>query len=487
MMDWKETLEDFWEDVKDQIYKIIMVSILIFIPFVIGAPGFEKLPIISNIYEIGREAGLFATNTFLLKILTLCAIWGIFAASWDFLSGYTGQVSFGHAIFFGFSAYIAAWISMENSFLIDLIKDLTGQKLLLDPLTAIIFGGLASAILAVIIGFAALRVKGPYLALVTLMVPLIASRLILVFRDLTGGEFGIPFIPQIIEKTSPPNRELDALNFYIFTVLIFFIAIGIMMLIAYSRLGVVFQAIREDEDAAESLGINLAFYKILAFAISAFFAGVAGCMYAQSKAFTGPSYFETSFSFTIIIMCVIGGVGSITGGVIGAFALTILLQIVLEEVFRGVHGLDIFAFGLLLIVSLRYIPFGLSRAQKEQKKAVVIGILFAIFWSILSFADLAALINTPSFENILTIIGLVAMLIFTIPAIPVFIISEIIGLFLLEALLGLGLSAAGLVKAKFLIYATIGIPFAFYLPKIFKRLRLHFWGVWPSVGRYEPD
>ena len=90
-------------------------------------------------------------------------------------------------------------------------------------------------------------------------------------------------------------------------------------------------------------------------------------------------------------------------------------------------------------------------------------------------------------DNILTFVGLLLLFIITIPAIPIFILSEIFGLFLLEGILGLHLSSTALVKARFLLYLITGIPYAYYLPKIFKKTRLKFWGTWPSAGRYEPD
>ena len=97
------------------------------------------------------------------------------------------------------------------------------------------------------------------------------------------------------------------------------------MLIAFSRIGLAFQSVREDEDAAESLGINVRNYKILAFTLSAFFAGIAGGLYAQWFNYVSPTYLESAFSFQVIIMCVIGGIGTITGGVVGAFLLIILV------------------------------------------------------------------------------------------------------------------------------------------------------------------
>lgn len=548
-MDWKELVENLWDEVKDRAYYILAVILLILFPLIIGAPpstlpifniiyNGSRVPILSDIYDTGRDIFgahvLFGTNTWFINIIALCAIWAIFAASWDFLTGYSGQVSFGHAVFWGFSAYVVYWVASGFNVVIPLVNLDLGFRFELDPLLALVFGGLICALLALFIGIVSLRLKGFYLALVTLVIPLIFSALANTFRELTGGNYGlqsavtrvIPLPPESL-KALDLFRPTRALNFYIFVLMVFFVAIGLMMLIAFSRIGLAFQSIREDEDAAESLGINVRNYKILAFILSAFFAGIAGGLYAQWFEYVSPTYFESSFSFQVIIMCVIGGIGTITGGVIGAFLLTILVSVFLKKVFAGVHGLDMIGFGILLIIVLRYMPHGLSRSTKDQKRACVLGILFAFAWAILPSQDgwgvelfssilpssgqatdplsqlisilvasiltligkvdnLSQMATSLTINNFVAFITLLILFIFALPAILIFLISEIIGLFLFEGILGMSLGGA-LMKAKFLIYVVVGIPYAFYLPKIFKLIRLRYWGVWPSVGRYEPD
>jgi branched-chain amino acid transport system permease protein len=572
-MEWKELAEEIWDEVSDRIYYIVAVIGLIIVPFLIVAPPTDwvpfniiyngsEIPVLSDIYALGRRAGLFGPNTWLLKILALCAIWAIFAASWDFLTGYSGQVSFGHAAFWGFAAYVAFWVAsgftvgipffefnlpfideflaaivtVINGLLatffiilesvIDLLngkvelntviedffglrqlffgEGLSDHRFVFDPLTSLILGGVISALLAICIGIIALRVKGFYLALVTLVIPLIFNSLANTFKEITGGNNGLASDVTRVVPMPPAGkffRETFALNFYLFVIVVFFITVGLMMLIAYSRIGLAFQSIREDEDAAESLGINVRNYKMLAFTGSAFF---------------------------VIIMCVIGGIGTITGGVVGAFLLTILVNIFLKNVFVGVHGLDMLSFGILLIVTLRYMPFGLTRATKDQKRACILGILFALAWTIIPSSEgwgvnffssvlpstgqstdplsklisiivtsiltligkvdnLGQMATTLTADNFFTFLSLIIMLIFSIPAIVVFLISEILGLFLFEGVFGISLSGESFIKAKFLIYVVAGIPFSFYLPKLFKIIRLRYWGVWPSAGRYEPD
>jgi len=468
---------------------------------------------------------------------TNIGLWAIFAASWDFLSGYTGQVSFGHAIFWGLSAYFSYWFASKSSFLIEFLEPI----LPLEPIIAIFFAALVSAILAMIIGIVALRLKGPYLALVTMILPIIASQLIGQGElEVSGGEYGLSLIGSLISERTPGTpMEAYVLEFYIITLIIFFISIGIMMLIAFSRIGLVFKSIREDEDAAESLGINLPFYKIFAFSISAFFAGLAGCMYAQHPMFhvVNTDFFSSVFSFTVIIYVVLGGAGSITGGVVGAILMTFLLELILREFLPP--GLDFLVLGLVLIISLRYLPFGLTRGTKEQKRAFIFGIIFALAWSILPSTkngfgvgflskyilpateqvnnllgqlisvvieaiytfigkidmfgmilggnDVTYLGGPLSVDNIILFIFLFVLFIITIPAGIVFLLGEILGLFLLEGIMGLSLEAATLMRAKFLIYCVTGVFYAYYLPKIFKKIRLRYWGIYPSVGRYEPD
>jgi len=431
-MDWQEALEDFWNGFKDRIYYILFITLVILAPFILLAPGLPSIPVLSEIYALGRGAGLFDANTHVLNILALACTWAILAASWDLLSGYTGQISFGHAVFWGLAAYSSYWATT-------LFYDF-------DPVSGLLIGALSAAVLAFLLGIVALRVKGPYLALVTLMIPLIAQQLIVIFSEL-GGYYAlsIPEDAQLVASVGNAianYREVDALNFYFFALIMMFVCVAIIMFIGFSRYGL------------------------------AFFSNWLGSV--------DKSIFDAQFSFTVIIMVVIGGIGSIKGGVIGAFLLTLLIELFLKDVFRGVHGLEILAYGLLLILTLRYMRFGLARASKEEKKAVVFGVLFAIAWII-------TIKSTIANADLLTLLGYGLMFIVSIPAIPIFLVSEAIGIFVINDIMGMALSSSALVKAKFLIFSIVGIPYAYYLPKAFKKVRLRFWGVWPSVGRYEPE
>jgi branched-subunit amino acid ABC-type transport system permease component len=276
--------------------------------------------------------------------------------------------------------------------------------------------------------------------------------------------------------------EVDLFNNYVFILIMFFVTVGIMAFIAFSRLGDIFLSIREDEEAAESLGINVTKYKILAFSISAFFAGIAGGLYTQLLNVIGPSYFDSTISFKIVIMVIIGGIGTIYGGVLGSFIINFLSFLFLDTVFKKISGMEIFVLGALLIFVLLYLKSGIVRAKKDEKKAIVIGILLAISWTILANIDIF------SIPDIVLQFALFVLGILTLPAIPIFIIGEEIGLFVFNNIMSLNLSPGEqLIKGKFLIYIVCGIPYALYLPKIFKKARIKFWGIWPSIGIYEPE
>ena len=164
MPDWKDRVEDLWQDVKDRGYYIVGVAILILAPFIVAAPAAKlpepfsllnpiytgsKLPVLSDIYAIGRDAGFFGPNSYVLDVLALCAIWAIFAASWDLLSGYTGQISFGHAVFWGFAAYCSYWFS--SGLKVGILSNILGPEYILDPLTAMFLSAIIVALFALCI------------------------------------------------------------------------------------------------------------------------------------------------------------------------------------------------------------------------------------------------------------------------------------------------------------------------------------------------
>lgn len=273
---------------------------------------------------------LVTDDSYLLRILILTSIFAILAASWDLLSGFTGQMNFGHALFFGVGAYGAA---------------LLNQHLHIPPWGSIPLGALAAVVAGMVIGIPCLRLRGTYLALTTLAFPIILMGIIFAFPDITGGELGISGLDRIVRSR---------VGLYYIAVVIMLVLVVVMWKITDSNIGIIFHAIREDEVAVRASGINTTRYKLLAFCLSGFFAGISGGLYAHFMRIAGPSTLEVSMSFQVVIWCVFGGIVSIWGPVGAVFILFPLM-----EFFRFWPEFRMLMFALVILLILLYMPQGL--------------------------------------------------------------------------------------------------------------------------------
>ena len=280
---------------------------------------------------------LFTDDTYILRVFTLASIFAIFAASWDLLSGYTGQMNFGHALFFGVGAYGAALFNLHMH---------------IPPWASIPLGALVAVGAGLIIGIPSLRLKGTYLALTTLAFPIILLGLVFAFPDFTGGELGISGIAKL-----SPTRFGD---YYIVSVLMLGLCM-IMWKITDSDTGIIFHAIREDEIAVRASGVNTTRYKLLAFSLSGFFAGVAGGLYAHFMRIAGPSTLDVSLSFQAVIWTIFGGVVTIYGPVAAVFLLYPLL-----EFMHFAQEYRMLMFAVIVLISLLYMPDGLFKWLREK-------------------------------------------------------------------------------------------------------------------------
>ena len=269
-------------------------------------------------------------DPYLLRILILTSIFAIFAASWDLLSGFTGQLNFGHALFFGVGAYTAALLNLHAH---------------LPPWGSIPLGALAAVLAGLVIGIPCLRLKGTYLALTTLAFPIILMGIVFAIPDVTGGELGVSGLDRL-----SGSRVTD---YYIAVVLMLGLS-TIMWKITDSHTGLIFHAIREDELAVRTAGINTTRYKLLAFSLSGFFAGISGGLYAHYMRIAGPANLEVSMSFTVVIWAIFGGVVTIYGPIGAVFILFPLL-----EFFRFWPEFRMLMFALVILLILLYMPEGL--------------------------------------------------------------------------------------------------------------------------------
>lgn len=280
---------------------------------------------------------LWMEDPYLLRILTLTSIFAILAASWDLLSGFTGQMNFGHALFFGVGAYGAA-----------LLNKYAG----IPPWGTIPLGALTAVLAGLIIGIPCLRLRGTYLALTTLAFPIILLGLVFALPGLTGGELGISGITRLAKSR---------ITSYYIAVVVMLGLCTTMWKITDSKTGIIFHAIREDELAVRASGINTTRYKLLAFSLSGFFAGISGGLYAHFMRVAGPSTLEVSLSFQVVIWAVFGGIATIYGPVGGVFLLFPLM-----EVLRFWQDYRILMFACIVLFTLLYMPDGLFRWLREK-------------------------------------------------------------------------------------------------------------------------
>lgn len=278
------------------------------------------------------DSGTF--DTYFVKIIMLIGINIILAVSLNLATGYLGQLPLGHAGFMAVGAYASA-IFMKTTQLPDFAAFPIG----------IILGGIVAAVFGFIIGIPALRLKGDYLAIITLGFGEIIRVVLLNIDSVLGFNFtyGASSLKSIPKTTTVVNT---------------FICVFIVCLIIHnmmkSRHGRAVLSIRENEIAAESCGINTTYYKTMAFVMSAFFAGVAGSLYAGYVGILNPSSFAFMKSIEILVMVVLGGMGSMIGSLISATGLTVL-----PELLRGFSEYRMVAYSLLLIVVMIFKPTGL--------------------------------------------------------------------------------------------------------------------------------
>jgi branched-chain amino acid transport system permease protein len=273
---------------------------------------------------------VFTQDPYLLRILILTSIFAILTASWDLLSGYTGQMNFGHAMFFGVGAYTAAMLNLKAG---------------IPPWGSIPLGALAAVLSGLIVGVPSLRLKGTYLALTTLAFPIILLGIVYAVPGVTGGELGLSGLERI-----SGSRMLD----YYIVVTIMLGLCSIMWKITDSNMGIIFHAIREDELAVRTSGINTTRYKLIAFSLSGLFAGLAGGLYAHFIRIAGPSTLDVSMSFTVVIWAVFGGIVTIYGSVGAVFILFPML-----EWLRFWPEYRTLLFAGVIILVLLYMPEGL--------------------------------------------------------------------------------------------------------------------------------
>jgi branched-chain amino acid transport system permease protein len=283
-------------------------------------------------------------SQYVVYVATLALLYAMLTASYDLIFGYTGQLSFAQGAFFGLGAYTSALLTL-----------MAGLNFWLAfPITIII-----GFIVAVLVGAPALRLRGSYFAVTTFFLAHFAYLVFLNTHEITGGPMGLRGI-------QPPPRigfiDFSQKNVYFFFILFFAILVLLFLyyLIYKTEIGRRFVAIREDQDLAESLGVNTSFYKVLSFSISGALAALTGSLFAHFFLLLHPSQFVWFTSEMIVIMTLVGGAGTLIGPVLGAAVVTFVL-----ELFRYAPELRFIIWAAALIAILVYEPKGLMGMAKR--------------------------------------------------------------------------------------------------------------------------
>lgn len=291
---------------------------------------------------------LFA-DLYLYSIVITVLIWVMFGQAWNLLGGYTGQISFGHAMFLGVGAYSAM-----------LVVNLSG----LDMFPALLLAGLLAGLLSVPIGLLIFRLQGPYFALSTLAIAEILHIVARNWKSVTNGGEGLMLsgVPTFL------GLRIFGKSDY------FFLGLGLCVLMVLfchalirTRSGYAFIAIRENQESAEAMGINSVRVKSLALFTSAFLAGVAGGFYGLYNKFIDPEMTLTvHMSAQMLFVTIIGGIGTIAGPIIGAMALVALQEYLKTVPFLQAYAsLYLIVYGITIMLVITYLPGGIVEGARK--------------------------------------------------------------------------------------------------------------------------
>ncbi len=309
---------------------------------------------------------LAVRDNYYQHLMILFLMWVVIGSGWNLIAGYTGQVSFGDAAFFGTGAYAAGLLSTHLG-----ISAWWGMAL----------GGFAAVAIGLPFGWICFRMRGAYFALATLALNEVMRNAATIAEGFTGGMVGILLMPSFVSK----------LPYYYIALALAAASVVCVRLIASAKLGYYFVSIREDQDAAESLGIDTHFYKMISLAFAAFWTGMAGTLYMNYMGFIDPSVVFSLHDISImaILVGIVGGVGTVYGPAVGAF-----VMIAVQEFFRsGFFGLfeglaektgipafsmlsgllkegHVLGFGILVIVVILFLPNGIVGDWEKIRRRV---------------------------------------------------------------------------------------------------------------------
>lgn len=276
-------------------------------------------------------------NRFFLHLSIMVLLYALLGMSWNLLGGYTGQISFGHAAFFGTGAYASTILLLRFG---------------ISPWLGMLVGAVLAVLLSLPLGWLTFRLRGPYFALATLAFAEIVRVIVYNWDTLTGGGDGLYILANLG----------GVVRFYYIMLALTLAGFLAMRACVRSRWGYFFNAIREDEDAAEALGVPAIRMKLVALAISAIFVALAGSFFASYQLYINPDLvYESQISIQMIVVTIVGGIGTLEGPVVGA-----LIIVPLSEYFRSISPVaNPLIYGLFIVIFMLFLPEGIVSRLRQ--------------------------------------------------------------------------------------------------------------------------
>lgn len=297
------------------------------------------------------------TDRYILHLVIHAGVFVILASSWNLLAGYAGLVNLGHAAFFGIGAYTSALAAMHLG---------------ITPWATLFLGAGAAAFFGLLLGFPSLRLSGPYLAITTIGFSEILRLVAMNWVDVTRGSLGLYGIPALTRLVLPGDVTIAFVrekNIYYVLLVLVLASLWAMRRLVRSEFGLSLKAMRDDETGALSIGVDTARYKLCAFTVSAFFAGLAGAFHAHYARLITPDLLALPETFAVLTMTMFGGLGTLAGPVVGVILLTGV-----SESLRFVQdalNLDVrlIIYGMLLIVTILFMRGGVVGLWRSRRAA----------------------------------------------------------------------------------------------------------------------
>jgi branched-chain amino acid transport system permease protein len=293
-------------------------------------------------------------NPYYLSVIIMIGFYSIIVIGLNLVLGNTGQISLGQSGFFGIGAYASAVYSVDFG---------------LSVWLAMLFAGVTAALFGYVVGFASVRLKGHYLAMATLGFGVIVTIVLMEWTTVTGGAGGFPdFIPNL--KIGRFVFDTDAKFYYVISTIVIIIYICTSNISSY-RIGRALYAVHQNETTAEVLGVNPTKYKLKIFTLSAFYAGIAGSLFAHYSTYIAPESFSFYLNIPLLCMVVVGGLASVSGSILGTAILVLLPEFIryfskleilpgtIQDAF-GDYTYHLLAYGVLLMIFVVFIPKGLA-------------------------------------------------------------------------------------------------------------------------------